>query len=150
MPQASVDVGSQRELFHPGPDGDLDFACPSDERPRGSWYSTAPVVAALCAAAALAVGIAMSAILVLSRESVEPASAVIPPQPATTSLTANSPTASASQPSATQAPSRVPETAPPAVVTPTVAPSVTPSAKPPETTATHSGAPPLPSNVHPT
>jgi len=70
MPQASVDVGSQRQLFHPGPDGDLDFACPSDERPRGSWYSTAPVVAALCAAAALAVGIAMSAILVVSRESV--------------------------------------------------------------------------------
>jgi hypothetical protein len=145
MPETSMRVGSHCQRFHPGPDGDHDLARPSDERPRGSWYSTVPVVAALCAAVALAVGIAMSAILVVSRESVQPAGAVIPTQPATASTTANPPTASASQPSPTQAPSRAPGTVPS-----TVAPSVTPSPKPPETTATHSSTPPPPNSVHPT
>jgi hypothetical protein len=117
-------------------------------RPRGAtWHRRVPTGIALCAAGAFAVGIAMSAILVVSRETIGNTGVVMPTQPLPTSASTSTPMSS---PVATQAPSRAPANTSTAALTPTVAPSVTAPPKPPDITATHSDTPQPPSSVHPT
>jgi hypothetical protein len=129
-------------------DGVRDHGGSSREHLHESWYGALTAVIALSAAGVLAVGIAMSAILVVSRERVSPAGAVIPTHsvaPSTT--TGGPPTASTSSPVATQAPSRAPANTPSATTEPTAAPNVPPPPKPP---APRSTTPPPPNSVQPT
>ena len=87
-----------------------------DEPPREPWYATATVVIALTIAALIAVGIAVSAVLVVSREPVDPTGAVVPTIPITPTPPPMAPTmAPTSAPVPTQAPTRAPTIVPSAL-----------------------------------
>jgi hypothetical protein len=118
-------------------DGDRDVCEAVDTSPREPWYGTVTAVIALGAMAVVAVGIAVSAVLVVSREPVGPTGAVVPTRPVTTTVAPLAPsTEPATSPAATRAPSPdVPGTAPVIVPTP-VGPSTTQAPpKPRETSA---------------
>jgi hypothetical protein len=94
-------------------DGDRDLSDAIDEPPREPWYSTATAAIVLSVMALVAVAIAVSAVLVVSREPVDPTGAVVPTIPVTTTPAPPAPTMA---PTATEAPSQ--------------APAYTPSARP--------------------
>jgi len=122
-------------------DGDRDVSEAVDTNPREPWYGTVTAVIALGAIAVVAVGIAVSAVLVVSREPVGPTGAVVPTRPVTTAPPLAPSAAPTTSPAATQAPSReAPSTAPAIVPTP-VEPSTTQA--PPKPRAT--SAAPVPS-----
>lgn len=102
--------------------------------------------AAPCAIGVVAVGIVVSAVLVVSREPFDPMSAVVPTIPVTTTPTAAPSISATIPPATTVAPSYVPPSTSSAVIATTAQPSTAkPSPKPPEITATH---PPI--SAHPT
>jgi len=110
-----------------------------DEPPREPWYGTATVVIALTIAALIAVGIAVSAVLVVSREPVDPTGAVVPTIPITPTPPPMAPTmAPTSAPVPTQAPTRAPAIVPSALPPSPVQPS---TSQPPPKPSTGSAAP---------
>ena len=100
------------------------------ESPRRSLCGALTATIALVAAGVLAVGIAMSAILVVSRETISPTGAVIPTRQVAPSTTSEAPTATANSPTATRASPVAPVTFPPAPDDPTP-PSAAPAPRPP-------------------
>ena len=128
-------------------DADHDISGPTTEPPQEPWYSAVSTVIALGAIGVVAVGIVVSAVLVVSRESVGPTAAVVPTIPITTTAPTAAPsTTRTSSPTTTQAPSSVPPSTSSAIITTTVEPPP----KPPETSTHHSSTPGPPSSVHPT
>jgi hypothetical protein len=114
-------------------DGDHDVSDAVDANPREPWYGTVTAVVALGAIGLIAVGIAASAVLVVSREPVGPTGAVVPTRPVTTSAPTMAPT---STPAITQVPSPAAPSTAPAIVPAPVEPTTTPAPpRPRETTA---------------
>jgi hypothetical protein len=117
------------------------------------WYRAVSSVIALGVMSVVALGIVVSAVLVVSREQVGPTGAVVPTIPITTTPPPVAPSTTLSSPTPTQAPSRVPSsTPPPVIITTTAQPSTTaPPPPPPPTSATRRPSTPAPpSSAHPT
>lgn len=118
---------------------------------RQQWYAAVPTVVALCASGALAVGIAVSAVLVVSRESVGPTGAVIPTHPLpTTMTTAIPPSMAPSLPTPTQAPTHQSTSPPTTLIPTTVQPIPAPRTTSPQPSVTLSTTAPPPKSVAPT